>query len=320
MNSWRFTAPIDDIRTPLIETPTGFARFAIATLIQVSGSAPRDVGAQMLISDAEYWGFLSGGCIEADVAGHGREAITANAPRLLHYGEGSPWIDIKLACGSAITVLVEPLRIDDPAVVALIDSYSARLPVRWSSDGVQRTAVRLDDPITATWDGIRYTKLFEPPLRLVLIGADGTALAAASLARELGWQVVVIAPGGPDAAPFPDIGYHRSDASGALAAVAADRWTAIAVLSHDRDDDERCLAAALTSDAFYIGAIGARARLDIRMARLRGHGVSEADCMRLNAPIGLYGFGKAPREIALSLVAEVAQAFHARSAAARSAG
>ena len=48
--------------------------------------------------------------------------------------------------------------------------------------------------------------------------------------------------------------------------------------------------------------------------------MSEADIARLHAPIGLHGFGKAPRDIALSLVAEVAREFHARSATARSAG
>ncbi len=295
-------------------------RFAIATLVEVDGSAPRDVGAQMLITDDEYWGFLSGGCIEADVARHGREALAQGAPRLLRYGEGSPWIDIKLACGSGISVLVEPVAADEPVVAALLAGWEARHPVLWSSDGRARLAAASDEMHCDTWDGARYTRLFTPPLRLVLIGEDGAALTAATLALELGWEVALIAPGGPEVAPFPGIAYHRSDPARALAAIGLDRWTAIAVLSHDREDDERGLAAALQSDAFYVGAIGARARLDARVARLRGHGVSEAAIARLHAPIGLYGFGKSPREVALSLVAEVAQAFHARSAAARSAG
>ncbi len=295
-------------------------RFAMATLVEVDGSAPRDVGAQMLITDREYWGFLSGGCIEADVARHGREALAEAAPRLLRYGEGSPWIDIKLACGSGISVLVEPVTADEPAVAALLAGWDARHPVLWSSDGRARRAAASDEPHSDSWDGARYTRLFTPPLRLVLIGEDGAVLTAATLALELGWDVALIAPGGPEAAPFPDITYHRSDPASALATIGLDRWTAIAVLSHDREDDERGLAAALQSEAFYIGAIGARARLDARVARLRGHGVSEAAIARLHAPIGLYGFSKAPREVALSLVAEVAQAFHARVAAARSAG
>jgi xanthine dehydrogenase accessory factor len=320
MSRWRRSAPIDDIRAALLASRALPARFAIATLVAVDGSAPRDVGAQMLITDDDDWGFLSGGCIEADVARHGREAMIAGAPRLLRYGEGSPWLDIKLACGSGITVLVEPVAAEEAAVARLIEGYTARHPVLWPSDGAQRSAAASDERHADNWDGARYTKFYAPPLRLVLIGADGAALTSAALALEMGWEVALIATGGPEAAPFPGIAYHRADPATALAAIGADRWTAIAVLSHDREDDERGLAAALDSEAFYVGAIGARARLDQRLARLRGHGVSAAQIAHLRAPIGLYGFGKAPREVALSLVAEVAQAFHARAATARSSG
>jgi xanthine dehydrogenase accessory factor len=321
MTRWRLAAPIDDIRSGLLALSDVPERFAIATLVEVSGSAPRDVGTQMLITDEEYWGFLSGGCIEADVAAHAREAIATGAPRLLRYGEGSPWIDIKLACGSGISVLVEPVAAGEPAVAALLASHAARQPLLWASDGTKRTAQPLSDPLPGDqWDGARYTKAFAPPLRLVLVGEDGAALAAAALALEMGWEVALITPGGPDDAPFAGITYHRTTPAAALADIGVDRWTAIAVLSHDREDDERGLATALQSEAFYVGAIGAQARLEGRLSRLRGHGVSEAALARLRAPIGLYGFGKAPREVALSLVAEVAQAFHAASAAARSAG
>lgn len=320
MSSWRLTATIDDIRAPLLAVRERLTHFAIATLVEVSGSAPRDVGAQMLITDDEFWGFLSGGCIEADVARHGREAMVQGAPRLLRYGEGSPWIDIKLACGSGITVLVEPVAADETAVAALCESYAVRAPLQWSSNGAERSAVPGGNAARDAWDGTSYRKSFEPQLRLVLIGEDGAALTAAALALEMGWEVVLITPGGPDRPPLPDLTYFRSDTAGALAALGMDRWTAVAVLSHDREDDERGLAAALASDAFYVGAIGARARLDARIAKLRVHGVSKADITRLHAPIGLHGFGKAPRDVALSLVAEVAREFHARSAIARSAG
>jgi len=320
MSRWRLAAPIDDIREVLLAMPAMPDHFAIATLVEVDGSAPRDIGAQMLVTTDAYWGFLSGGCIEADVARHAREAMAEGKPRMLRYGEGSPWIDIKLACGSGISVLVEPVPSDDPALAILLHGRTQRHPVLWSSDGITRSASPSDEAQAESWNGTRYTRLFTPPLRLVLIGEDGAALTAASLAQEMGWDVALITPGGPEAAPFPGLSYHRGDPSAALAAIVPDRWTAIAVLSHDREDDERGLAAALRSGAFYVGAIGARARLDARLARLRGHGVSEDAIARLKAPIGLYGFGKAPREVALSLVAEVAQAFHARAAAARSSG
>jgi xanthine dehydrogenase accessory factor len=320
MNSWRMTAQIDDIRVPLAALGQAPEPYAIATLVEVDGSAPRDPGAQMLITGAEYWGFLSGGCIEADVARHGRAAMAEGRARRLRYGEGSPWIDIKLACGSGITVLVEPVGADDPALSVLMEGHAARRPALWSSDGTTRRVSPDTDAPAFVWDGTAYEKLFEPPPRLVLIGEDGAALTAAGIAMQAGMEVALVSPSGPEHPPFPGIGYHRSGPAEAFAAIGIDPWTAIAVLSHDREDDERGLAAALQSRAFYVGAIGARARLDARLAKLRGHGVSEAQIARLHAPIGLPGFGKAPGEIALSLVAQVAQAFHARTAAARSSG
>ncbi|MCX9147497.1 XdhC family protein [Erythrobacter sp. WG] len=321
MSRWRLSAPVDDIREALCALPALPERFAIATLVAVDGSAPRDVGAQMLVTEDAHWGFLSGGCIEDDVAAHAHAAMAEGTPRMLRYGEGSPWIDIKLACGSGISVLVEPVRASEPAVAALLVGWHARHPVLWSSDGTTRHAeAAREAPLADDWDGARYTRLFLPPLRLVLIGEDGAALTTVALAREMGWEVTLIAPGGPEAAPFPGLAYHRGDPAAALAALTVDPWTAVAVLSHDREDDERGLAAALASPAFYVGAIGARVRLDQRIAALRAHGVGEAALARLRAPIGLEGFGKAPREVALSLVAEIAQAFHARRAAARSAG
>lgn len=319
MSQWRLAAQIDDIRAPLAElAATGTTACAIATLVEVNGSAPRDPGAQMLITDAAHWGFLSGGCIEDDVAAHARAAMAEGTPRLLRYGEGSPWIDIKLACGSGIAVLVEPVAMGEPAVAQLLEAYRARAPLGWSSDGTARHTLAGTAPFN--WDGKHYTRTYEPALRLVLVGSDGAALAAAQLAAMLGWEVVLITPGGPDAAPFPGIAYHSGNAAAALAAIGPDLWTAVAILSHDREDDESALAAALASPAFYVGAVGARARLDGRLERVRGHGVSEAQLARLHAPIGLPGFSKAPRDIALALVAEVARAFHARSAAARSPG
>lgn len=320
MTRWRLAAPIEDIREALLALPALPPRFAIATLVEVDGSAPREVGAQMLITEEAHWGFLSGGCIEEDVARHARAAMALGKPRLLRYGEGSPWIDIRLACGSGISVLVEPVAGDEAALATLIAARAARQALVWCSDGHTRTAAPCAAPPPDGWDGARYTRAFLPPLRLVLVGDDGATLAALGLARELGWEVALIAPGGPAEPPCPGISYHTGAPAAALDAIGIDRWGAIAVLTHDREDDERGLAAALASEACYVGAIGARARLAARLERLRGHGVSEAALARLHAPIGLQGFGKGPRAVALSLVAEVAQVFHAAVSAARSAG
>lgn len=298
---------------------SGMDRFAVATLVAADGPTPREVGAQMLITDAQHWGFLSGGCIEDDVARHGRQVIATNSHRLLRYGEGSPWFDIKLACGSGISVLVESAKIDDPAISTLISGYCVRKPVVWQSDGeacTARFAENASGPVPS-WDGKIFATLFEPPLRLVIIGGDACALALAGLSLHLGIETVLVDPGGPVNAPFAAIDYLRS---AKVESLALDSWTAVALVTHDRESDESLLAAALSSEAFYVGAIGARSRIGNRIELLQKQGVSAAAIRRLRAPIGLQGFGKSPLDIALSIMAEVKRDFHSRSAQARSSG
>jgi xanthine dehydrogenase accessory factor len=309
----------DDIRPLLLGQSSSLNRFAIATLVAVDGPAPRDIGAQMLITDEHRWGFLSGGCVEDDVARHGREVITQNTHRLLRYGEGSPWFDIKLACGAGISILVEPAKIDDPAISTLLAGYRDRKPVLWQSDGGTRIARFSEkaNPSLNQWDGKSFFAHVEPPLRLVIIGSDATALALAGLALHFGTETVLVDPGGPVNAPFAGMRYQRSADAEKL---PLDRWTAVAVVTHDRESDETMLAAALSSEAFYVGAIGARSRLPSRVERLQQQGVSAAAIERLRAPIGLHGFGKSPQDIALSILSEVKREFHSRSAQASAAG
>ncbi len=146
MSTWQFDAQTDDIRPLLMAAHASGSPFAIATLVETSGPAPRELGAQMLITGDQHWGYLSGGCIEADVARHAREAMAEGKPRLLRYGEGSPWIDIRLACGTGISVLVEPLRGNDPAVSALLDGFQLRFPVAWTSDARRAKRLRATMP------------------------------------------------------------------------------------------------------------------------------------------------------------------------------
>src|SRR3546814_5507399 len=59
--------------------------FALATIVAADGG-PRPVGAQMVVTETDSWGFLSGGCIESDVARNGREVIRDGRVRTLVYG------------------------------------------------------------------------------------------------------------------------------------------------------------------------------------------------------------------------------------------
>ena len=79
--------------------------------------------------------------------------------------------------------------------------------------------------------------------------------------------------------------------------------TCLCVLTHDEKIDVPALAAALESDAAYIGCLGSFKTLRARKAALTAEGFDEADFQRIRGPIGLYIGGNTPAEIALGIMA-----------------
>ncbi|WP_308238076.1 XdhC family protein [Phenylobacterium sp. J367] len=92
----------------------------------------------------------------------------------------------------------------------------------------------------------------------------------------------------------------------------------MAIATHDLETDQAALRAALPSPAAYVGLLGARARLPERLARLRAAGVPEGAIARLHAPIGLDIGGKAPWEVAVSVIGEVMALRYARASGSTS--
>jgi xanthine/CO dehydrogenase XdhC/CoxF family maturation factor len=101
-----------DVLPTIAEWRARGERIAIATVVKTLGSAPRGVGAKMVVSaSGAMAGSVSGGCIEGAVFDACQEAITSGRARLLHFGvaDDDAW-DVGLACGGVIDVFVEPLE------------------------------------------------------------------------------------------------------------------------------------------------------------------------------------------------------------------
>lgn len=313
----------DDVRPSLREARRRSQPAALVTLISADGGSPRPSGTQMLVTPDRLCGFLSGGCVEADVAAHGRAALSDGRPRRLVYGQGSPWPDIRLLCGARIELLVEPLSAKDEASGVWLSLYDSRKPALWRTDGDHRDCsevktARLHPELSMSASPFQVSLMTPPQKRMIVVGADPTALAISRLAIDLGFETHLIRPRGP-VAPPSGLGatYWRSQATDAFAELELDPWTFVAVATHDVELDEEALTAALTSPTPYVGVLGARRRLPERLDRLKRRGVTEEQLRRLRGPIGLDLGGKSPFEIAVGVMAEVTATVHGAPISAR---
>lgn len=304
-SDWPLFGWIDDVRPALAEARAAGRAVVLGTLVAVEGSSPRPAGSQMLFDGNRGQGYFSGGCLEADVANHAADVLASGAPRVLVYGHGSPWIDIRLLCGGRLEILLERIEADDEAAGMLLDLWRARSPAYWQSDGMTRSVTRR---LPAIAEG-SVTRRFDPTWQLVVVGGDPIALALASLGAQSGFATTLLRPGGPTGdPPLAGIHYRNGSLKVEMQDIAADRWTAIVSATHDDDIDDEAILAGLNSKAAYVGVLGSARRVPERRRRLTEAGLSPLEIARLHAPIGAAQCGKAPWEVAVSVVAEIMEA------------
>jgi xanthine dehydrogenase accessory factor len=158
-----------------------------------------------------------------------------------------------------------------------------------------------------TPSGRVFLNVFNPPLRLIIVGAVHIAQPLARMAAEAGYDVAVVDPRRAfgSAERFPGVTLSNDWPDEAIAAMKPDRRTAIVALTHDPKIDDPALSVVLRSDVFYIGALGSRKTHAGRLARLREHGFDDATLARIQGPIGLDIGARSPAEIAIAILAQM---------------
>ena len=312
---WPLFGMTDDVRPTLRQAREAALTCALATLVGVEGGGPRPEGTQMVFASGITAGYFSGGCVESDVADHAFACLEDGRPRTLVYGEGSPWPDIRLLCGARIEIFVERVEPDDAALTELLDAHAERRPVVWVSDGVSRECAAEIEP----WPETQVVRRYAPTPRLIVVGGDPTALAIAQLGAQSEFETTLVRPKGPPTGPpIANVRYRREEPAQAFEIIGVDPWTAIAIATHDLETDRAALRAALPSAASYVGLLGARRRIADRLAPLRMEGAPESSFARLRAPIGLDIGGKAPWEVATSVIGEIMALRYARESGSTS--
>jgi len=157
-----------------------------------------------------------------------------------------------------------------------------------------------------------FIQVFNPPRRMIVVGAVHISQVLVPMAALAGYEVTVVDPRGAfaTAARFPRVELNTEWPDDALEALDIDRRTAVVTLTHDPKLDDPALTVALRKQPFYIGALGSKRTHAKRVARLQEAGFGDADIARIHAPVGLDIGAVSPAEIALSILGEMTRELH----------
>lgn len=318
---------------------------ALATVVEIYGSAPRGLGAKMAVNqDSLMAGSVSGGCVEGAVVAEALKVIKTGKPKLLHYGVTQDQaISVGLACGGTIEVWVEKLTRENfermkkdlleermAVVVSVLSGSHVGEQVYAYQDGSMLGEFS-DPDLTALvktnvkeffsqQSCLRKTIQFEekevevffdvlaPSSKLVVVGAVHIAIPLVQYARILGFHTTVVDPRKAfgNVERFPHVDRLVQEwPEEFLQNYAWDQGTYLVVISHDDKLDVPALAIGCQKEARYIGALGSKKTFAEHVRDLKAAGITDEQIARIHSPIGVDIAARGPEEIALSIITEM---------------
>lgn len=308
---------------------------AIATVINTWKSSPRPVGSALIISeDGEMTGSVSGGCVEGAVVKKALEIIKSRKSELLHFGisDADAW-EVGLSCGGELDVFVQPfypkeiwndmdelLKQDEGfMLLSTLEENPQYSIVKANGESIgaafeksllpelEQAFYEGDSKVLSS--GNHFVQVFPKRPVMLLIGSAHITVELTELAHMFGFETLLIDPRATFASKTrykakPQT-IHIQWPQEVLPNLKLDKNTYAVILSHDPKIDDEALKILLKSKVAYIGALGSRKTHAKRIERLKEYGFSSEEIDGIHAPIGIDIGSKLPREIALSVMAEV---------------
>lgn len=292
------------------------------------GSSPTPAGTLMAYCE-KYGvaGTLSGGCIEEDLLEkmqQGTLLLSQNKqsyPLEMVYG-GSQEEQAKfiLPCGGQLHILIEQLLPNNSVKdhFSALNTYLSKRELIGRKVNIstgemillEKEIQRGIDTFTCENSGGRYVEhVMGPAYQMLLIGASEVARCVAELAQSLDFSVSVWDHREEFIRNWsvPNVAIYRESPEVLIREQFADENNAIIALAHDPRVDDFALVDALTTKAFYIGAIGSKNTCRKRNERLMNYVEDVASIEKMHSPVGLDIGSKTPFEIAISVLAHVIQ-------------
>lgn len=337
---------IQELQQVFQEAQSQQIRTALATVVAVEGSSYRRIGARMMVwEDGQFWGGISGGCLEGDALKKARWAIVKDQPSVTVYDtsrEDDHQIGVGLGCQGIIHILFQPIDPADSqnpmavlehcletprkvqALVTITSSSNSLFPLgqTWAwADTDPEIKAALPEPSPNPRSQVYKLDLPEgpvavcleyifPTIRIVMGGFQADTLPLGQLAHQAGFE------------PWLWTKPQKIASKLSWPVVSEDQlpdldpFTAVVLMSHDFKTDKNNLKRLLGNQMpKYLGLLGPRVRAERLWRELSEEGIDiSADQMSCQyAPAGLDIGATTPDEIALSILAEIRAVFSDRA-------
>jgi xanthine dehydrogenase accessory factor len=304
---------------------------ALVMVAAVKGSAPREAGAAMIVTERDLSGTIGGGRLEYRATRLARTMLREGAAARLREFPLGP--DLGQCCGGHVVLRFHRVTAEDRAWLDplrrwMAEGREAAIVFAADADGGGCLAVSGSDtagdlgPHTAAARAARkvlagaaasdeawhVVRVSPPDCDVYLFGAGHVGRALAEILGQLPCRAVWVderRDAFPAATPA-NVALVRADDPAAEAA-RAPKGSYVLVMTHSHARDQQIVEAVLRRGDFaYLGLIGSATKRARFAARLRAAGIAEAALARLVCPIGAEGIpGKEPGVIALAAAAEI---------------
>lgn len=291
-------------------------RTALVTLIGIEGGAPRACGAQMAVAeDGRSIGYLSGGCLENAVILEAQNVIATGKNRLVRYGKGSPYFDIRLPCGSGLDLYFDQ-ELTATMIGEMMEYQRARrlfaleTNIVSGASHVSALAAPPSHQVAAVppcqLDNGTFTRVYSPAVRLCLFGSGPSLVAIARLAGAVGVELHMSSSDARTCSDLAKAGLSPPAAGHEDFAIGQLDWASAAVLCfHAHDAEPDLLSAILKTNSFYIGVLGNHAVHRQRLTLLAARGINQHEIDRIYAPVGNIAGAKSKTTLAIGAIGEL---------------
>lgn len=286
----------------------------LATVTQVKGSVPREVGAKMIVrSQGQIIGTIGGGAGEGKVIQRALTVLETGEKQIVEIDlTGAPQRETQGICGGMMQVWLERWNPQNGIVLInqLLDrlktGQTATLITPFNSDQFPYL-LSSQTPLTLQK---AFTEVLQPPPLLLILGAGHVGEQLAKVAHLIGYDIAIQddRPAWANAERYPQASMILTDSiASAMSKLAAHSQLHAALVTRGYQYDLEALTALLQRElpCPYIGMIGSEKRVRQVYQAIEKTGLPRDKLRSIYAPIGLDIGALTPEEIAVSIAAEL---------------